>query len=90
MCLMTVCSGAFAQVYPAKMATIGDSISRGALSDDTIDDNQPEHMWSTGDSATDACNSHLERIRVASPGTVAYNNAWNSSPTICWPSRTRQ
>ena len=70
---------ASAQTYPASMATIGDSISRGALADDSIDDDQPEHVWSTGDSASDACYSHLERIRAANPSTVAYNNAWNGA-----------
>lgn len=71
--------GAFAQNYPAKMATIGDSISRGALADDSIDDDQPEHVWSTGYDPADVCVSHLERIRVASPGTIAFNNAWNGA-----------
>ncbi|MBI2423926.1 MAG: hypothetical protein HYV27_13930 [Candidatus Hydrogenedentes bacterium] len=78
-CFVMVSTGAFAQAYPASMATIGDSISRGAVADDSLDDDQPERVWSTGDAAGDACNSHLERIRVASPGTVAYNNAWNGA-----------
>ena len=69
---------AVAQNYPNAMATIGDSISRGALADDSLDDDQPEHVWSTGVSA-DACNSHLERIRVAKPAAVGYNNAWNGA-----------
>jgi hypothetical protein len=68
---------ASAITYPPAMATIGDSISRGALADDTLDDDQPEHVWSTGYEAGDACNSHLERIRVALPSAVGYNNADN-------------
>jgi hypothetical protein len=69
---------AMAIVYPNSMAVIGDSISRGALADNTIDDDQPEHCWSTGDAA-DTCLSHLERIRQSNPSAVGYNNAWNGA-----------
>lgn len=72
-------SGASAVTYPNSMATIGDSISRGALADDSLDDDQPEHVWSTGYDGADACYSHLERIWAANPSTVAYNNAWNGA-----------
>jgi hypothetical protein len=65
--------------YPPRMATIGDSISRGALADNTIDDDQPEHVWSTGDAAGDTCLSHLERIRQSLPSAVGFNNAWNGA-----------
>lgn len=71
--------GAGAQNYPSSMATIGDSISRAALADGTIDDDQPEHVWSTGYDPNDGVNSHLERIRVAVPGAVGNNNAWNGA-----------
>lgn len=71
--------GASAQTYPSSMATIGDSISRGAVTDNTIDDDQPEHVWSTGYEAGDGVNSHLERIRVAVPSAVGNNNAWNGA-----------
>jgi hypothetical protein len=71
--------GASAQTYPSSMATIGDSISRGCFTDDSIDPDQPEHVWSTGYEAGDGCNSHLERIRVAVPGAVGNNNAVNGA-----------
>jgi len=70
---------ASAQTYPSAMATIGDSISRGALADDSIDDDQPEHVWSTGYDGGDSCYSHLERIRAVLPGAVGNNNAWNGA-----------
>lgn len=68
-----------AQNYPSRMAVIGDSISRAALSDDSIDPDQPEHSWATGNSSTDAVNSHFERIRVANPSVIAFNNAENGA-----------
>lgn len=71
--------GAVAQSYPTSMATIGDSISRGAVADDTIDDDQPEHVWSTGYDGGDIVNSHLERIRAVNPSATGYNNAWNGA-----------
>jgi lysophospholipase L1-like esterase len=71
-------AGVAAAAYPNSMAVIGDSISRAALSDDSIDPDQPEHCWSTG-YAVDACNSHFERIRLVVPGVVGYNNAANGS-----------
>ncbi len=70
---------AAAVVYPNSMAVIGDSISRGALADNTLDSDQPEHCWSTGYDAGDACLSHLERIWQSNPSTVGYNNAWNGA-----------
>jgi len=72
---------AAAQVYPNSMATIGDSISRGALADDSLDDDQPEHVWSTGYDAGDACYSHYERILAANSGISGnnLNNAWNGA-----------
>lgn len=75
-----VCCWASA-VYPNSMATIGDSISRGALADDSIDPDQPEHVWSTGYDGGDACYSHYERIRDANPGISGhnYNNAENGA-----------
>jgi hypothetical protein len=68
-----------AQNYPSRMAVIGDSISRAAVSDDTIDPDQPEHSWATGNSSTDAVNSHFERIRAANPSVIAFNNAENGA-----------
>ena len=68
-----------AQDYPSSMAVIGDSISRAALSDDSIDPDQPEHSWSTGNSSSDAVNSHFERIRAANPSVIAFNNAENGA-----------
>jgi lysophospholipase L1-like esterase len=70
---------AYATVWPAKMAVIGDSISRAALSDDSVDDDQPEHCWSTGDSTSDPVNSHWERIKANNPTVIGYNNAWNGA-----------
>jgi hypothetical protein len=67
-----------AQDYPSSMAVIGDSISRAALSDDSIDPDQPEHSWATGN-ANDAVNSHFERIRAANPSVIAFNNAENGA-----------
>lgn len=78
-CALVLGSLSASAVYPNAMATIGDSISRGALADDSIDDDQPEHVWSTGYDGGDACNSHLERIRVQVPGAVGNNNAWNGA-----------
>ena len=74
---MLFAGSAFA-AYPTSMAVMGDSISRAALSDDSIDEDQPEHSWSTG-TAADACNSHWERIKVVVPSVVGYNNAANGS-----------
>jgi len=65
--------------YPTSMAVCGDSISRAALSDNSIDDDQPEHCWSTGYDAGDACNSHWERIKLVQPSVIGYNNAANGS-----------
>lgn len=67
-----------AQNYPSRMAVIGDSISRAAVADDTIDPDQPEHSWATG-TANDAVNSHYERIRAANPSAIAFNNAENGA-----------
>jgi lysophospholipase L1-like esterase len=78
-CALVISLGASAQTYPTSMATIGDSISRGAVADDTIDDDQPEHVWSTGYDGGDIVNSHLERIRAVNPSTPGYNNAWNGA-----------
>lgn len=74
-------TGAAFAAYPNSMAVCGDSISRAALSDDSIDDDQPEHCWSTGYDAGDACNSHYERI-LAVNGAIAgqnFNNARNGA-----------
>lgn len=76
--LVSVSLFATAQTWPAKMAVIGDSISRAALADDTLDDDQPEHSWSTG-TASDTCLSHFERIRASYPSIVGYNNAHNGA-----------
>lgn len=78
-CTLVLSMGAVAQTYPSSMATIGDSISRGALADDTVDDDQPEHVWSTGDDSGDVVDSHLERIRDVNSSATAYNNAWNGA-----------
>lgn len=67
--------------YPNSMAVMGDSISRAALADDSIDDDQPEHCWSTGYDEGDACYSHYERIKAANAGITGhnYNNARNGA-----------
>lgn len=76
--MVTMFAGVASAVYPNSIAVCGDSISRAALSDDSIDDDQPEHVWSTG-YASDACNSHFERIRLVNPAVVGFNNARNGS-----------
>ncbi len=70
---------AFAQL-PNSIAVIGDSISRAAVSDDSIDPDQPEHSWSTGN-ANDSVLSHYERILAANPGISGRNrnNAENGA-----------
>lgn len=78
-CTLVLSLNAVGQTYPDSMATIGDSISRGALADDSLDDDQPEHVWSTGYDGGDIVNSHLERIRVVNAGAPGYNNAWNGA-----------
>jgi lysophospholipase L1-like esterase len=77
--MVTMFAGVASAAYPNSMAVIGDSISRAALADNTIDQDQPEHSWSTGTDAADACNSHWERIKLVVPGVVGYNNAVNGS-----------
>lgn len=56
---------------PNSIAGLGDSISRAALSDNSIgglDYGQPEHSWSTGYESGDGVDSHYERILAANPG----------------------
>lgn len=79
MAMVMMFAGIASAAYPNSMAVMGDSISRAALADDSIDDSQPEHSWSTGYDAGDACNSHWERIKLVVPGVVGYNNAENGS-----------
>lgn len=58
------------QSYPNSIAGLGDSISRAALSDNSLGGlnyGQPEHSWSTGYEAGDGVNSHYERILAANP-----------------------
>ncbi|MEX2015825.1 MAG: GDSL-type esterase/lipase family protein [Candidatus Hydrogenedentales bacterium] len=73
-------SAALAQL-PNSMAVIGDSISQAALSDDSIDPNQPEHSWSTGNSGSDPVFSHYERILASNPGISGrnHNNSENGA-----------
>ena len=71
-------SGAANAAYPNSIAGLGDSITRAALSDNSIGGlnyGQPEHSWSTGNSSTDGVNSHYERIRAANPAIG--NNTFN-------------
>lgn len=77
--VVLLCASTGYAAYPASIAVCGDSISRAALADDSIDDSQPEHVWSTGYDAGDACNSHWERIKLVVPGVVGFNNAENGS-----------
>ena len=68
---LIVACPAGAIVYPNSIAGLGDSISRAALSDNSIGGlsyGQPEHSWSTGYSSTDGVSSHYERILSANPG----------------------
>ncbi|MCC6154959.1 MAG: hypothetical protein IT367_14435, partial [Candidatus Hydrogenedentes bacterium] len=63
-------SGAANAAYPNSIAGLGDSITRAALSDNSIGGlnyGQPEHAWSTGYSSSDGVNSHYERILAANP-----------------------
>jgi len=77
---LALASTAYA-AYPNSMAVCGDSISRAAVSDDSIDPDQPEHSWSTGYDGGDACYSHYERIKDANSGITGnnYNNAENGA-----------
>ncbi|MDZ4858604.1 MAG: GDSL-type esterase/lipase family protein [Candidatus Hydrogenedentes bacterium] len=65
-----VCSGAAQAQLPNSIAGLGDSITRAALSDNSIgglDYGQPQHSWSTGYEAGDGVTSHYERILAANP-----------------------
>jgi lysophospholipase L1-like esterase len=66
---LAIAAAANAQ-YPNSIAGLGDSITRAALSDNSIGGlsyGQPEHSWSTGYAAGDGVNSHYERILAANP-----------------------
>lgn len=68
---MLVFSGTAYAAYPNSIAGLGDSITRAALSDNSIGGlayGQPEHSWSTGYSSSDPVSSHYERILAANPG----------------------
>ena len=65
---------ASAAPLPGKMAAIGDSITQ-AVDVCCWYGNHPANSWSTGGAGWDGVSSHYERIRVAQPSTVAYNDA---------------
>lgn len=61
-----------ATAYPASIASLGDSITRGFNANGWYSD-WPARSWSTGTDTS--VNSHLLRLRKYNSGTTAYNNA---------------
>jgi hypothetical protein len=68
--LAVLITGSALAQWPNSIVSLGDSITRAALANNTIgglDYGQPQHSWATGYQAGDGVDSHYERIRAVNP-----------------------